>query len=82
MFRPSERKFTLRTNLLFFIISGDSQTGINKRSLYEHNGVAVCSQKRAMFIATVAFATLFVISLIIAYAGPQSGKFNSPVNLR
>ncbi|PSN33537.1 hypothetical protein C0J52_22449 [Blattella germanica] len=53
-------------------LTGDSQTGINKRSLYEHNGVAVCSQKRAMFIATVAFATLFVISLIIAYAGPQN----------
>ncbi|XP_049864292.1 endoplasmic reticulum aminopeptidase 1-like isoform X3 [Schistocerca gregaria] len=53
-------------------VSGDSQTGINKRSLYEHNGVAVCSQKRALLIATVVFATLFVISLIIAYAGPQS----------
>ncbi|XP_023702695.1 endoplasmic reticulum aminopeptidase 1 isoform X2 [Cryptotermes secundus] len=53
-------------------LTGDSQTGINKRSLYEHNGVAVCSQKRAMFIATIVFATLFVISLIIAYAGPQN----------
>ncbi|XP_069679087.1 endoplasmic reticulum aminopeptidase 1-like isoform X2 [Periplaneta americana] len=53
-------------------LTGDSQTGINKRSLYEHNGVAVCSQKRAMCIATIVFATLFVISLIIAYAGPQN----------
>lgn len=53
-------------------LTGDSQTGINKRSLYEHNGVAVCSQKRALVIATVVFATLFVISIIIAYAGPQS----------
>ncbi|KAK7866387.1 hypothetical protein R5R35_009814 [Gryllus longicercus] len=51
-------------------LTGDSQTNINKRSLYEHNGVAVCSQKRALIIATVVFATLFIISLIIAYAGP------------
>lgn len=57
------------------VIAGDSQTGINKRSLYEHNGVAVCSQKRAMCIATTVFATLFVISLIIAYAGPQNGNY-------
>lgn len=28
-----------------------------------------------MFIATVVFATLFVISLIIAYAGPQNGNY-------
>jgi hypothetical protein len=60
---------------LYWFIAGDSQTGINKRSLYEHNGVAVCSQKRAMFIATMVLATLFVISLIIAYAGPQNGNY-------
>ncbi|XP_067012904.2 endoplasmic reticulum aminopeptidase 1 isoform X2 [Anabrus simplex] len=53
-------------------LTGDSQTAINKRSLYEHNGVAVCSQKRALCIATIVFATLFTISLIIAYAGPQN----------
>ncbi|XP_063231804.1 endoplasmic reticulum aminopeptidase 1-like isoform X2 [Bacillus rossius redtenbacheri] len=53
-------------------LTGDSQTAINKRSLYEHNGVAVCSQKRALCIATIVFATLFAVSLIIAYAGPQN----------
>ncbi|XP_057336106.1 endoplasmic reticulum aminopeptidase 2-like isoform X2 [Microplitis mediator] len=53
-------------------ISGDSNTGLHKRSIYEHNGVAVCSQKRALCIATIVFATLFAISLIIAFAGPQN----------
>ncbi|XP_039283006.1 LOW QUALITY PROTEIN: glutamyl aminopeptidase [Nilaparvata lugens] len=54
------------------IFCGDSQTGIHKRSVYEHNGVAVCSQKRALFIATIVLSILFLVSLIIAYAGPQS----------
>lgn len=46
---------------------------MHKRNIYEQNGVAVCSQKRALCIATVVFATLFAISLIIAFAGPQNG---------
>ncbi|KAK0159807.1 hypothetical protein PV327_010880 [Microctonus hyperodae] len=53
-------------------LTGDSNTGLHKRSIYEHNGVAVCSQKRALCIATVVFAILFAISLIIAFAGPQN----------
>ncbi|CAK9830592.1 Glutamyl aminopeptidase [Anthophora retusa] len=53
------------------INSGDSNTGLHKRSIYEHNGI-VCSQKRALCIATVVLAILFVISLIIAFAGPQN----------
>lgn len=52
----------------------DSQNGIHKRSLYEHNGVAVCSQNRALIIASVVLAILFLSSLIIAYVGPQNGK--------
>ncbi|XP_051160347.1 endoplasmic reticulum aminopeptidase 2-like isoform X1 [Leptopilina boulardi] len=52
--------------------SGDSNTGLHKRSIYEHNGVAVCSQKKALCIATVVFGILFAISLIIAFAGPQN----------
>ncbi|XP_046624056.1 endoplasmic reticulum aminopeptidase 2-like isoform X1 [Neodiprion virginianus] len=52
--------------------SGDSNTGLHKRSIYEQNGVAVCSQKRALCIATVVFAILFAVSLIIAFAGPQN----------
>lgn len=61
-------------NISGYHFSGDSQTGIHKRSVYEHNGIAVCSQKRALFIAVLVMATLFTISLIIAYAGPQAGK--------
>ncbi|XP_048505208.1 endoplasmic reticulum aminopeptidase 2-like isoform X2 [Athalia rosae] len=52
--------------------SGDSNTGLHKRSIYEHNGVAVCSQKRALCIATIVLAILFAVSLIIAFAGPQN----------
>ncbi|CAL7945633.1 unnamed protein product [Xylocopa violacea] len=52
-------------------INSDSNTGLHKRSIYEHNGI-VCSQKRALCIATVVFAILFAISLIIAFAGPQN----------
>jgi glutamyl aminopeptidase len=57
------------------ITAGDSQSS-NKRSLYERNGVAVCSQKRALAIAAAVFASLFTISLIIAFAGPQNGEYN------
>lgn len=53
----------------------DSPAGPTKKSLYENNGVAACSQKRALFIATIVFALLFTVSLIIAYTGPQSGKY-------
>ncbi|KAK9509379.1 hypothetical protein O3M35_006710 [Rhynocoris fuscipes] len=56
------------------IISGESQNGMHKRTVYEHNRVAMCSQKRALIVATVVLSILFTISLIIAYAGPQSGK--------
>lgn len=52
----------------------DSPTAHNKKSLYENNGVAACSQNRALCIATIVFALLFIISIIIAYTGPQSGK--------
>ncbi|XP_043267317.1 endoplasmic reticulum aminopeptidase 2-like isoform X2 [Venturia canescens] len=53
-------------------LTGDSNTGLHKRSIYEHNGVAVCSHKKALCIATIVFAILFAISLIIAFAGPQN----------
>lgn len=58
-------------------VPGDSNTGLHKRSIYEHNGI-VCSQKRALCIATVVFAILFAISLIIAFAGPQNGSVKIP----
>lgn len=52
----------------------ESPAAHTKKSLYENNGVAACSQNRALCIATVVFALLFTISVIIAYTGPQSGK--------
>lgn len=52
----------------------ESPAGPTKKSLYENDGVAACSQKRALCIATVVFAVLFTASVIIAYTGPQSGK--------
>lgn len=51
--------------------AGESQS-IHKRSLYEHNGVAVCSQKRALIIACGVFAVLFIVSVVLATAGPQT----------
>lgn len=52
----------------------ESPTGPTKKSLYENDGVAACSQKRALCIATIVFAVLFTAAVIIAYTGPQSGK--------
>lgn len=49
--------------------------GATKKSLYENNGVAACSHNRALCIATVVFALLFTIAVIIAFTGPQSGKY-------
>lgn len=53
----------------------DSPTGQpQKKTLYENNGVAACSHNRALCIATIVFALLFTIAIIIAFTGPQSGK--------
>ncbi|XP_064215469.1 endoplasmic reticulum aminopeptidase 1 isoform X6 [Tribolium castaneum] len=50
----------------------ESPAGATKKSLYENNGVAACSHNRALCIATVVFALLFTIAVIIAFTGPQS----------
>ncbi|KAJ8684054.1 hypothetical protein QAD02_019846 [Eretmocerus hayati] len=73
--RPSGQNGTANANLSRR--TGDTNPGLHKRNLYEQNGVAVCSQKRALCITVVVFATLFAISLIIAYAGPQNGTLKS-----
>lgn len=52
----------------------DSPAGQTKKSLYENNGVAACSQKKALFITAIVFALLLTVALIIAYTGPQSGN--------
>lgn len=57
-----------------FDATGDSQNGMHKRTVYEHNRVAMCSQKRALCVATIVLSILFTVSLIIAFAGPQTGE--------
>lgn len=60
----------------------ESPAAHTKKSLYENNGVAACSQNRALCIATVVFALLFTISVIIAYTGPQSGMPSTTIILK
>uniref|UniRef100_A0A182J2S0 Aminopeptidase n=1 Tax=Anopheles atroparvus TaxID=41427 RepID=A0A182J2S0_ANOAO len=36
------------------------------------DGVAVCSQKRALFVTAIVLGTLLATALVIAYAGPQT----------
>lgn len=55
-------------------VAGNESPGPTKKSLYENNGVAACSHNRALCIATVVFALLFTIAVIIAFTGPQSGE--------
>lgn len=59
---------------LVVFFTGDANSNLHKRNIYEQNGAAVCSQKRALCIATVVFASLFATSLVIAYAGPHNGE--------
>ncbi|XP_018327042.1 endoplasmic reticulum aminopeptidase 1 isoform X2 [Agrilus planipennis] len=56
-----------------FLTGRESPTGVpHKRNIYEQNGVATCSQKRALIIATAVFTVLLAAAVIIAYAGPQT----------
>lgn len=55
------------------VARSDSPDGAIKKSLYEKNGVAACSHNRALCIATIVFALLFTVAVIIAFTGPQSG---------
>ncbi|XP_060516441.1 endoplasmic reticulum aminopeptidase 1-like isoform X3 [Cylas formicarius] len=55
------------------VVGTESPTGQpQKKSLYENNGVAACSHNRALCIATIVFALLFTIAIVIAFTGPQS----------
>lgn len=56
------------------VVGNESNAGTTKKSLYENHGVAACSHNRALCIATIVFALLFTIAIIIAFTGPQSGK--------
>lgn len=50
---------------------GDSSGGGGRQA---RNGVAVCSQKRALCVAGCVLGVLLLTALIIAFAGPQNGK--------
>lgn len=52
-----------------FAGGGDSSGGRQTR-----NGVAVCSQRRALCVTGFVVGSLVATALIIAYAGPQNGK--------
>lgn len=54
---------------IFLVAGGDSSGGRQTR-----NGVAVCSQKRALCVTAIVLAALLGTALVIAYAGPQNGK--------
>lgn len=49
---------------------GDSSGGRQTR-----NGVAVCSQKRALCVTAIVLGALLGTALVIAYAGPQNGMY-------
>lgn len=53
-----------------FFAGNDSNSGRPQRE-----GVAVCSQKRALCVTAIVLGALLASALIIAYAGPQSGNF-------
>lgn len=53
---------------------GNENSSAAKKSLYENHGVAACSHNKALCIATIVFAILFSIAIIVAFTGPQNGK--------
>lgn len=55
--------------LFFFSVSGGDGSGRQVR-----NGVAVCSQKRALCVTAIVLGALLGTALVIAYAGPQNGE--------
>lgn len=55
--------------ILSIFVGADSSGGRQTR-----NGVAVCSQKRALCVTAIVLAALLGTALVIAYAGPQNGK--------
>lgn len=55
--------------IYLYFAGGDSSGGRQTR-----NGVAVCSQKRALCVTAIVLAALLGTALVIAYAGPQNGE--------
>ncbi|CAG9828444.1 unnamed protein product [Diabrotica balteata] len=54
------------------VVGNESNSNQAKKSLYENHGVAACSHNRALCIATIVFAFLFTLAVIIAFTGPQT----------
>lgn len=54
---------------MFAYLGGDGPVSRQNR-----NGVAVCSQKRALCVTAIVLAALLATALVIAYAGPQNGE--------
>jgi len=61
---------TFSTFPRFFWTGGESSGGRQTRT-----GVAVCSQRRALLVAGIVLGSLLLTAIIIAYAGPQNGRF-------
>ena len=75
-FKFHKYKNIQKLNTFFIMISGEANPNLHKRNVYGQQGVHICSQKKALCLATVVFASLFGVSLIIAFGGPQNGKIN------
>lgn len=54
-----------------FAFAGGDSSGGGRQA---RNGVAVCSQKRAIAVAGGVLGVLLLTALIIAFAGPQNGE--------
>lgn len=57
-------------------VGNENNASAAKKSLYENHGVAACSHNKALCIATIVFALLFSIAIIVAFTGPQNGKWS------
>lgn len=66
---------SFRTSHIKIVFKGEA-SNVNKRTLYEQDRIAVCSQKRAVGIALLVFVGLFFVAVIIAFATPLSGQCN------
>ncbi|XP_055384625.1 endoplasmic reticulum aminopeptidase 2 isoform X2 [Condylostylus longicornis] len=64
-FLSGKKKYSSNENI--FEIGGESSGGRQTR-----NGVAVCSQKRALCVTGVVIGSLLLTALIIAFAGPSN----------
>lgn len=52
-------------------------TGGESSGRQTRQGVAVCSQRRALLVAGIVLGSLLLTALIIAYAGPQNGRLKT-----